>query len=170
MKCWPARLGRATLPSINGPSRNCLPRYYILLDNPKLEERIFSGRKRIDIDYENQATRGFFNWLHAVHGVHCSLIAVECKNYTEDPANPEFDQLLGRFTVQRGPVGILCYRTSADKPKIVQRCRDAVLGGQGYILPLDDEDLKALVAERKQLADGQDFVFLHARFREIING
>jgi hypothetical protein len=143
--------------------------FYPALDNPKLEQPTNQGRKRIDIDYENQATRGFFHWLHAVHGVHCSLVAVECKNYTKDPANPEFDQLLGRFTVQRGYVGVMCYRSSADKQLIIQRCRDAALAGQGYILPLDDDDLTALVEERKVLVDGQDFIFLHDRFRELIN-
>jgi hypothetical protein len=140
---------------------------YPALDNPVLEQRIHHGRKRIDIDYTNIATRGFFHWLHAVFGVNASYVPVECKNYTEDPANPEFDQLAGRFSIQRGHVGLLCFRSSADKDLIVQRCADAAVSGRGYMLPLDDEDLKALVDERKQLADGQDFRFLHDRFKQI---
>lgn len=107
--------------------------------------------------------------MHAVNGVHCSFVAVECKNYTEDPANPEVDQLLGRFTVQRGYLGILCYRNSTNKDLILQRCKDAAAAGQGYVLPLDDADLRALVAERKTLGDGQDFVFLHDLFRRLVS-
>lgn len=141
---------------------------YPALDNPKLEQRQHGGRKRIDIDYENQATRGFFHWIHAVHGTHASYVAVECKNYVADPGNPEIDQLLGRFTVQRGSMGILCYRNSSDKELLTQRCRDAALAGQGYVISLDDADLVELVEERKRLIDGQDFVYLHDKFRELI--
>lgn len=142
---------------------------YPALDNPKLEQKQHDGRKRIDIDYENQATRGFFHWMHAVNGVHASYIPVECKNYVEDPTNPEIDQLLGRLTSQRGWVGILCYRNSNDKQLVLQRCKDAALAGQGYVLPIDDGDLRELVRERKSLLDGQDFRFLHEMFRRLVN-
>lgn len=141
---------------------------YPALDNPKFEQKQNNGRKRIDIDYENQATRGFFYWIHAVNGTHASYVPAECKNYTKDPANPELDQLIGRFTVQRGSLGLLCYRNSADKSLVRQRCKDAATNGQGYVLALDDGDLRALVAERKTLLDGQDFVYLHDLFRELI--
>ncbi len=143
--------------------------FYPALDNPKLEQHLNAGRKRVDIDYENQATRGFFHWMHDVNKVHCSYVPVECKNYNEDPANPELDQLLGRFSTQRGSFGILCYRTSNDKHLVNQRCRDAINAGRGYILALDDEDLKVLVKERKQLPDGQDFIFLRECFRDLVS-
>jgi hypothetical protein len=143
--------------------------FYPALDNPKLEQHLNSGRKRIDIDYENQATYGFFHWMHDVNKVHCSYVPVECKNYTEDPKNPELDQLLGRFSTQRGKFGILCYRTSDNKDLVNQRCRDAIHAGQGYILALDDEDLAALVKERKLLPDGQEFIFLRERFRNLVS-
>jgi hypothetical protein len=68
---------------------------YPALDNPKLEQKQHGGRKRIDIDYENQATRGFFHWIHAVHGTHASYIAVECKNYSEDPGTTFAVPLVG---------------------------------------------------------------------------
>lgn len=142
--------------------------FYPALDNPVLEQKQNNGRKRIDIDYENQATEGLFYWMHAVNGVHCAYVPVECKNYTEDPANPEIDQLLGRLTIQRGHLGILCYRTSTNKDLIRQRCKDAALNGQGYVLTLDDGDLKAFVEERKQLPDGQGFVLLSQIYRALV--
>lgn len=126
------------------------------------------GRKRIDIDYTNIASRGFFYWIHAVHGTAAPYVAVECKNYSKDPKNPEFDQLSGRFTVQRGSLGLLVYRTSLNKSIIIQRCKDAAVGGRGYMLPIDDADLGDLVAERVGLIDGQDFRLLHQRFKEIV--
>lgn len=72
--------------------------------------------------------------------MHASFVPTECKNYSEDPANPELDQLLGRFTVQRGWLGLLCYRSSDDKALILQRCKDAAHAQQGYMLALDDDD------------------------------
>jgi len=44
---------------------------------------------------------------------------------------------------------------------------DPVVHGRAYMLPLDDQDLQAFVDERRQLADGQDFRFLHDRFKQI---
>jgi hypothetical protein len=142
--------------------------FYPALDMPVVEARRHEGRKRVDILYTNIATRGFFNWLHTVHGVPCSLVPVECKNYSKEVKNPEFDQLSGRFGVQVGTVGILCYRGYADKPTVLKRCVDTAKDGRGYIIALDDEDLKQLVTERKSLATGEDFAGLFRRFRELM--
>lgn len=143
--------------------------FYPSLDSPVIEQDLHEGRKRIDIDYTNIARHGFFHWLHDVHGVQCSFVPVECKNYSRKLKNPEYDQLAGRFGVQRGFVGILCYRGFADsKPSVIQHCRDAAKDGRGYIIALDDDDLKALVAERKKMSDQDDFTTLWDRFKQLV--
>lgn len=138
------------------------------MDFPVIEREIHEGRKRIDINYTNIARKGFFHWLHAVHNVNASYIPVECKNYSNEIANPELDQLSGRFSVQRGVVGILCHRGYGDKASVVKRCRDTALDGRGYIIALDDDDLAEMVEERKNIEDGEGFTYLWGRFAELI--
>lgn len=142
--------------------------FYPWLDLPKRELKIHGGRKRIDIVYVNQAQHGFFQWLHTAGGVPSGQVVIECKNYTKPLKNEEFDQLTGRFSPSRGKFGFLCYRGEADeKADVVARCRDAAADDRGFVIALDDADLRALVEARK--ADGPDlFESLLARFRELI--
>lgn len=69
--------------------------FYPSLAYPDVEQEIHEGRKRIDISYMNIAQRGFFHWVADHYSA--PHIYVECKNYKGDPANPELDQLAGRF-------------------------------------------------------------------------
>lgn len=139
---------------------------YPALVHPRRQQPIHSGRKRIDIDFTNAGTNEFFGWL-ARH-FPASRIAVECKNYTEDPANPELDQLAGRFGPSRGQVGILLCRGIADRSAMTERCRDTVGDRRGYIIVLDDKDLEALAKEFEQTgsATGHNGL-LRARFDAI---
>jgi hypothetical protein len=108
------------------------------LINPKKEAPINEGRKRIDITFINGKVNGFFYRIALDGDIKANLVHAECKNYTNDIANPEFDQLIGRFDHNRGKLGMLFYRAS-DKPEtVVSRCRDAAKSAQGIILPIDD--------------------------------
>src|SRR5207244_2725801 len=78
------------------------------LVTPVKEREIHQGRKRIDIVMSNSATDGIFEVLHAIRKVFCPYVFFECKNYRNDIANPELDQLAGRFSTNRGTFGILC--------------------------------------------------------------
>lgn len=118
--------------------------FYPALSSPTKQHNIHDGRKRIDLTYVNSAIRGFFSWL-AMH-YPSGHIFVECKNYTKDVSNPELDQLAGRFSPSRGQVGLLICRKIDDKAKFMQRCIDTAKDHRGYIIPLDDEDLKSLVS------------------------
>ncbi len=60
--------------------------FYPSLSNPQPQRQIHDGRKRIDLTYTNVATRGFFHWLSQHYPA--PHIFVECKNYVDDPANP----------------------------------------------------------------------------------
>ena len=110
---------------------------------PAKEYPIHNGRKRIDIRYIN-AGGGFFGWVAANYPA--ANIFVECKNYSGDPANPELDQLAGRFSTSRGKFGILVCRRFKDKRLFMERCRDTAKDDRGFIIALDDDDLRALSA------------------------
>jgi hypothetical protein len=142
--------------------------FYPALIDPKREHKIHQGRKRIDILYTNDATHGFFHWVHATHGTPCGFVPVECKNYGSELGNPEFDQLAGRFSIQRGRLGFLCHRGYGNKQLVIQRCRDAALDGRGYIIALDDGDLAQLADYREKNPDAITFPYLYDRFRELI--
>ena len=141
---------------------------YPALDMPEREFNIHDGRKRIDIVYMNLADDGFFKWLGNAGDVECGQVVVECKNYTGPLANPEFDQLTGRFSPLRGRFGLLVYRGfKDDKSAVIQHCRDAALDGRGFVIALDDEDLRLLVEARKK-GEETTFKYLMKRFRELI--
>ena len=56
-------------------------------------------------------------------------------------ANPELDQLSGRFSNRRGKVGILACRTLDENDSFMKRCADTYEDDRGLILPITDEDL-----------------------------
>ncbi|MCS3600997.1 hypothetical protein M2371_000183 [Buttiauxella sp. BIGb0471] len=119
--------------------------FYPSLCFPTKQHEIHQGRKRIDITYVNEAKYGFFHWL--LQHYTCPKIYVECKNYTSDVSNPELDQIAGRFSRNRGNVGILVCRKIRDKKLFRQRCLDTANDGRGFILSIDDDDLEVLCKE-----------------------
>ncbi len=145
---------------------------YPYLGNVQLEREIHEGRKRIDITYDNLAPRGTFYWLTANY--RAATIPVECKNYTRDIANPELDQIAGRFSDRRGWVGIVVCRRFEDKALFLDRCRDTARDGRGYIVALDDDDMRGLVRERITSKDQKPqekaiFKVIHDRFNFLIS-
>ncbi|UFK92835.1 MULTISPECIES: hypothetical protein [Providencia] len=140
--------------------------FYPSLCYPIKQYPIHHGRKRIDITYNNEAKYGFFNWLSQHY--FCPKIYVECKNYTSDVSNPELDQLSGRFSRNRGNVGILVCRKINDKKLFRQRCLDTANDGRGYIIAIDDDDLEVLC---KEYMDGgnQNFNTLRDLWDFLIN-
>jgi hypothetical protein len=116
------------------------------LMHPKKERPIHGGRKRIDIYFENSAATGIFHLIPTVRQYPCAYVPFECKNYTTEVANPELDQLAGRFSVQRGRVGFLCCRHFQNRQRFIESCRDTFTDGRGLILPLDDEAVLRLLA------------------------
>jgi len=115
--------------------------FYPRLSKPTVELEIDEGRKRIDIAFDNGAVGGFFAALANQAQIPCRFIFAECKNYGRDVANPEVDQLAGRFSVNRGRFGLLVCRSVENRERLLARCRDTLVAGRGLILPLVDEDL-----------------------------
>jgi hypothetical protein len=119
--------------------------FYPHLIYPKKEQEIHDGRKRIDITYTNAAREGFFYRVHTSHQVASNLVMVECKNYASEITNPELDQLSGRFSVNRGKLGILVARSCDDRDLFIRRCRDTAQDDRGFIIPLFDDDIYAML-------------------------
>jgi hypothetical protein len=140
--------------------------FYPSLTNPKVQHEIHSGRKRIDITYTNTAASGFFKWLATHYNV--PFVFIECKNYSADPGNPELDQLSGRFSSNRGRFGILVCRSIKDKELFQQRCKDTANDGRGFIVALDDSDLRTLCNERKNKPSLGDYSILKERFEALV--
>lgn len=122
--------------------------FYNDLVHPNYQAAIHDDRKRIDIRYTNAGLRGFFGWLSKHHP--SQYVFVECKNYGKEVANPELDQLAGRFSPSRGQVGLLVCRKFNDKERFLARCRDTAKDHRGFIITLDDDDLATLVQEKKE--------------------
>jgi len=137
---------------------------YPTLRCPRKEVPINDGRKRIDLSYTNDATDGCFGWLQRNHA--SGNIFFECKNYSHEVANPELDQLAGRFSPTRGRVGFLVCRSVEDKGRLYGRCRDLAIGKQEFIIPLEDADLIEFV-DAWQNGNDSVFAFFKTRFDKV---
>jgi hypothetical protein len=143
------------------------PLFWPSLGFPRIENEIHEGRKRIDISFTNQARSGFF--AHMRDNYIAAYIPIECKNYSADPGNPELDQLSGRFSNLRGWVGVLVCRSMENKALFIKRCRDTALDDRGFVIPLDDDDLRTLVEARMAGEDQDDWEsLLRERFQSLI--
>lgn len=141
--------------------------FYPKLVHPRGEQKIHQGRKRIDIVVENSAHEGIFNVLPNVRRIPCPYVAIECKNYGGEVGNPELDQLGGRFSVNRGKVGMLCCREFQDRQLFVQRCRDTFRDDRGLILPIDDGAVLAMLDMIGKDARNQVDSFVSDLVREV---
>lgn len=137
------------------------------LYDPKGEVKINNGRKRIDIVFNNN-DKGFFHQLNTLNKIHCPKIFIECKNYGKELGNPEIDQLQTRFSKQRGMFGILLCRTIENKEKMIQRCKDVLHDREGYIIALEDDDIKYLLKIKEQNKEEKIDHFMNQKLDEII--
>lgn len=139
--------------------------FYPSLVHPVRQGSINQGRKIVDLRFTNAARAGFFRWV-ADHYT-APYVFVEFKNYSEDVKNPELDQLSGRFSKSGGQVGILICRNVSDRSKIDAICRDAAKDGRGYMIVLDDDDLKALVMSTSAMHFDAARTILNERFSRV---
>lgn len=109
------------------------------------------------------------NWVRISNkfSVPCGYVVIECKNYKDEVANPELDQLAGRFSVNRGKLGLLICRSFENRALFVERCRDTFKDGQGLIVPLDDERVRTLLKHVETDRSGIDTA-LSSYVREIV--
>jgi hypothetical protein len=143
--------------------------FYPQLIQPRKEWEINDGRKRIDVVYTNSSDDGFFSQRRDAKNTAATMLIVECKNYSKDIANPEIDQLLGRFDDNRGYLGFILCRAVDNTKLVMSRCKDLAKTKRAYILVFDDNDLLKLLDARKHGDNMQLEGLLHAKFRELIS-
>lgn len=140
------------------------------LTRPKKEQEIDEGRKRIDISFHNSATDGFFSKLVHHHKYVVPYVPIECKNYTDEIANPEFDQMLGRLNRRRGMFGIIVCRTIINKNAVLKRCQDAVKNdAERVVIVLDDTDVKRLIGLQADSKKKEISEYLEDKLREVLD-
>lgn len=145
----------------------CTFLFYPQLICPVKEREIHEGRKRIDIKYTASGENGFFLRMLQAPQTRAISVMVECKNYTKDVANPEFDQLTSRFGHQRGFFGIMLCRRIEDRARVIAASRDAANDGRGYMLVLEDADLTRMLEFVESARRSQINGFLQERYDEI---
>jgi hypothetical protein len=141
--------------------------FYPRLVSPQIEREINEGRKRIDLVFDNAAETGFFYRLHTTHQTSCQFIKVECKNYNRELANPELDQMVGRFDPNTGKFGLIVCRSLEDEALFLKRCNDSYKSQHGIILPLTDVDIIQLLSGLKAGRERPEEEVLMKRFRKV---
>lgn len=114
-----------------------------------IEQELDEGIKRVDIIAKNHAAKGFFRRLDNSYHIPSPNIFIECKNYSEDPANQEVDQLAQRLRPNRGMFGFLVYRHSQNRGLLRKRCK-ALVSENKYVIDLDDADVIKLLRFRSE--------------------
>jgi len=142
--------------------------FYPYLIYPQLEYPINVGRKRIDIKFTNNAKSDFFFRRRLEQNSRAINVFVECKNYTHELANPELDQIAGRFSPNRGRLGFIVARQFEARDKFVLSCRDTAQDDRGFIIALVDQDILELLAMVAENEIDQIDRFLEVRFNELI--
>ena len=147
--------------------------FYPQLQCPKIEREINDGRKRIDITFDNNSVEGFFYDLREIHNIYSPYILVECKNYSREIANPELDQMIGRFGDTRSRFGLIVCRQIDNMELFLNRCKDTLKDGHGLIIPLFDNDfikiLDGIAAATNSLTANSNIVnqILRERCRNV---
>ncbi|MEY9096514.1 DNA cytosine methyltransferase [Paenibacillus sp. RC84] len=134
----------------------------------KIEKKINNGRKKVDIIFDNYDETGFFAHIGKRYNIYCPKIFIECKNYSDDPGNPELDQLLGRLGRNTGWLGMLVCREIKDESKLLARCKDILNQHNKYILFLHDLDIKTLVKLKEASDDEGMREFFSVKWDELI--
>jgi hypothetical protein len=142
--------------------------FYPQLTRFEVEQEINEGRKRLDILADNVATKGFFASLRPRYDIPSPYVPFECKNYSQDLANPEIDQMIGRLSARRGKLGIIVCRRVDDRGTLLKRCKDALHDQGVVVLFLDDLDLEAMVHALVDAGLAGVDSHLHDRIREVL--
>lgn len=142
--------------------------FYPNLSSPKKEVEINEGRKRIDITFDNSAETGFFYRLPNFSRLPCQSIFIECKNYNGEIANPELDQISGRFSTRRGRVGIILCRALDNEDLFLRRCSDTLSDDNGLIIPLTDIDIIEAIKQFPGKGPSAIEDILEAKYRRIV--
>ncbi len=140
------------------------------LTDMKIETRAEGGDIRIDITFRRKDKEGFLKDLKEVYGIRCPFIIIECKNYSDDPGNEEYDQLDSRLIKRTGMFGILVVRNIEDKDKCLGHCirRNRNSHNQEkVIIVLEDSDILELIEAKMKYPNEIDNI-LHKKLKNVI--
>ncbi|MEQ8322095.1 MAG: hypothetical protein RH946_17680 [Rhodospirillales bacterium] len=141
--------------------------FYPVLVDPETQTPIHDGLKRVDITFTNYALSGFFEWLARHYP--SPYVFIECKNFGNEIGNPEIDQMAMRLAKRRGRFGLVVCRKIDDPEKMLKRCQAVAKDDHGFIIVLDDDDLKQLVEEAKVVFPATyEFPTLQRKFKELV--
>jgi hypothetical protein len=138
------------------------------LVDPLIEKEVESGTMRVDIRYRNMSRGGFFKWFTDQFGK-APFVPLECKNYAQDPKNREVAQIASRLDDRKGRLGFLVCRKIANRKRFDTRCRSELDRNGNYIIGLDDDDLRKLVAARVAADEGAFFKHLSDRLEALLD-
>lgn len=116
------------------------------LENFEKEYKTDHGLGRIDIIADNIAGGGILREMR--QEFHATSVPIECKNYSTDLGNAEFNQLSDRLSVTTSMFGILFCRTITDAAAMRKHQTTRWLRQQKIMLLIDDVGLRSLVELR----------------------
>lgn len=117
-----------------------------VLENFESEFKMDGGRGRIDIIADNFASGGLFAELRDEYSA--TSIPMECKNYSSDLGNNEFNQINDRLGTKTSRIGIVFCRTVENEKAMLKHRTDRWLRHENMILLISDAELKELVQRR----------------------
>lgn len=120
------------------------------------------GRGRIDIICDNHAGVGLFAELKTE--LQATSIPIECKNYSTDLGNEEFNQLNDRLGDASSRLGFIFCRGVSDRRAMSRHVTNRWTRQRNMILVFDDKQLTRLA--RLRLA--RDFQGIEAIVREMV--
>jgi hypothetical protein len=103
----------------------------------EIKQPVHDGIGEIDTVFTNYAKNGFFKSMSERYS--STFPIFEMKNYSEDPGNPEINQVNGRLTANRGNFGILVCRTVKNEERLYDICASKL--PDHCILFLTDKDI-----------------------------
>ena len=118
--------------------------------------------------YTNAADTGFFSQRRDNPLTLANTVIVECKNYANDIANEELDQLLGRFDNNRGKFGLMLCRSIDNQDLVDRRCIDSASRSRGYILILTDEDRINMLNAKSQFDEQTIQNMMYQKYRVLL--
>lgn len=116
------------------------------LENFDSEYSMDQGRGKVDIIADNFASGGLFAELR--QDLHATSVPMECKNYTADLGNDQFNQINDRLGPKTSRIGFSFCRTIRNREAISRHVGDRWLRQENCILVFDDDLLKRLVTLR----------------------
>jgi hypothetical protein len=132
------------------------------LENFDKEFKMDGGRSRIDIISSNYAAGGLFRDF--IDSYRATSLPMECKNYSIDLGNNEFNQTMERLGEQTSRLGMVFCRKIDNVSKMIAHLGDRWLRHQCMIILLDDSLVERLAIFRLN----RDFRQIESLLRRLI--